>query len=190
MIGNDIIDLNLAKTQSNWKRKGFLEKQFTVSEINHILNSEKPFITVWRFWSMKESAYKCYTQKLQKRFFAPKKFECFLISNEKGIVIFNNQKFYSKTIINSLYIHTIVNDILEENNNNGNLFKFIGSSKTVDKDLKNQLQKEIGVNSLHIVKRKSDIGVPFFYHQEKKITESCTISHHGNHGAFSYTLVK
>ena len=31
-IGNDIIDLKLAKTQSNWQRKGFLEKQFTQKE--------------------------------------------------------------------------------------------------------------------------------------------------------------
>ena len=32
MIGNDIVDLNLAKTQSNWQRKGFLERQFTKKE--------------------------------------------------------------------------------------------------------------------------------------------------------------
>ena len=46
MIGNDIVDLNLAKTESNWQRKGFLEKQFTDSEINEILNSENPFLKV------------------------------------------------------------------------------------------------------------------------------------------------
>ena len=32
MIGNDIVDLNLAERQSNWQRPGFLEKQFTIQE--------------------------------------------------------------------------------------------------------------------------------------------------------------
>ena len=29
MIGNDIIDLKLAKKESNYRRAGFLEKQFS-----------------------------------------------------------------------------------------------------------------------------------------------------------------
>ena len=62
-LGNDIIDLNLAKTQSNWERKGFLEKQFTEQEQEIILNSTNSFLQVWLFWSMKEAAYKCYTQE-------------------------------------------------------------------------------------------------------------------------------
>ena len=32
MIGNDIIDLKLAKKQSNYRRAGFLDKQFSSSE--------------------------------------------------------------------------------------------------------------------------------------------------------------
>jgi hypothetical protein len=31
------VDLNLAKTQSNWQRKGFLEKQFSQKEQREIL---------------------------------------------------------------------------------------------------------------------------------------------------------
>ncbi len=79
MIGNDVVDLQLAKTQSNWQRKGFLEKQFTEEEQQTILNSENPFLQVWLFWSMKEAAYKCYVQEHQKRFFAPKKFKCKIV---------------------------------------------------------------------------------------------------------------
>ena len=33
MIGNDIIDLSFAKLESNWQRRGFLEKQFSVNEL-------------------------------------------------------------------------------------------------------------------------------------------------------------
>ena len=46
---------------------------------------------VWLLWSMKEAAYKCYTQQHKKRFFAPQKFECHLISKDKGIVVFEHR---------------------------------------------------------------------------------------------------
>lgn len=49
MIGNDLIDIQLAKSQSNWQRKGFLEKQFADTEIVEILSSENPFLQVWLF---------------------------------------------------------------------------------------------------------------------------------------------
>ena len=92
MIGNDVVDLNLAKTESNWQRKGFLEKQFTEFEINEILSSANPFLKVWLFWSMKEAAYKCYVQEHQKRFFAPKKFSCKMISDREGVVEIDSKK--------------------------------------------------------------------------------------------------
>ena len=56
MIGNDVIDLQLAAVQSNWQRPGFREKIVTEGE-NHLIDAaEDPFQTVWRLWSMKESA--------------------------------------------------------------------------------------------------------------------------------------
>ena len=79
MIGNDIIDLSVAKLESNWQRIGFLEKQFTEKEQQLILTASNPFVLVWKFWSMKEAAYKVYAQENEMRFFAPKKFNCLLI---------------------------------------------------------------------------------------------------------------
>ena len=41
-IGNDIVDLNLAKTESNWQRPGFLEKQlpeYMIPEYFHCIES-------------------------------------------------------------------------------------------------------------------------------------------------------
>lgn len=83
MIGNDLVDLKLAAKQSNWQRKGFLDKLFTPIEQGYILNSDNPFETVWLLWSMKESAYKVYLQMHNDRFFAPKKLMCHLISKKK-----------------------------------------------------------------------------------------------------------
>ena len=108
MIGNDIIDLSLAKAQSNWQRKGFLEKQFSANEQRFILAATNSFILVWRFWSMKEAAYKCYTQQYQKRFFAPQKFECSMVSKTKGIVVFKGIEFFPQTkIFYNFYIFVI-----------------------------------------------------------------------------------
>ena len=88
MIGNDIIDLSLAKTASNWQRKGFLEKQFTANEQQLILEAPNSFVMVWRLWSMKEAAYKIYTQQHTVRFYAPEKFKCKLRSAKEGVVCF------------------------------------------------------------------------------------------------------
>ena len=58
MIGNDVIDLTLANQESNWKRKGFLQKLFSASEQQRILKSANPSQMVWILWSIKESVYK------------------------------------------------------------------------------------------------------------------------------------
>ncbi|QTD36431.1 4-phosphopantetheinyl transferase family protein [Polaribacter batillariae] len=183
-IGNDIVDLNLAKTKNNWQRKGFLEKQFTKNEQEIILNVNDSFLQVWQFWSMKEAAYKCYTQKVEKRFFAPKKFECNLISKDEGMVVFEDIKFYTTTVFNEFYLHTISKNHQEKVVN----FFNIGFQKTIDSDVKLKLAEETGIALQEIKKRKSIIGVPNFYQKGKKLTQSCSISHHGNYGAFAFTL--
>jgi phosphopantetheinyl transferase (holo-ACP synthase) len=99
LIGNDIIDLSLAKTESNWQRRGFLEKQFTANEQQLILAATNSFSLVWRFWSMKEAAYKVFTQQNEMCFFAPKKFDCLLISNKEGMVLYKDRKFYTSSIV-------------------------------------------------------------------------------------------
>ncbi len=184
MIGNDIVDLNLARTQSNWKKRGFLERQFTKKEQEEIFKSENPFLKVWLFWSMKESAYKSYTQQHKKRFFAPQKFECTLTEDALGTVIFDDNIFYTTTFFNTFYIHSIAKETPKELI----FFSAIVSPITLDRDLKRKLTEKSGISFEKIEKRKSSIGAPSFYHQEKLLTSSCSISHHGNYGAFAFTL--
>jgi phosphopantetheinyl transferase (holo-ACP synthase) len=187
-VGNDIVDLQLAEKESNWQRKGFLEKQFTEQEQSFILNSENPFLSVWIFWTMKEAAYKCYTQKHPKQFFAPSKFDCNLLNNDRGSVSFKNNKYFTTTDINTFYIHTIAETNFVKNAKEVYLFSSIGNSKNIDLDLKKKLQEETGFAQENIEKRKTEVGAPLFYNNEKKITNSCSISHHGNYGAFAFTL--
>lgn len=107
MIGNDIVDLALAKKESNWKRKGFLDKIFTLQEQTYINSSENQEIMIWNLWSRKEAAYKIYNRKTEIRKFNPIQFECFDLDAEIGKVVFENQLYYTKTEITSKFIYTI-----------------------------------------------------------------------------------
>jgi phosphopantetheinyl transferase (holo-ACP synthase) len=107
MSGNDIVDIKTAAAESNWQRKGYIEKIFTSQEQQFIKNAAIPNKMVWRLWTMKESAYKIYTRQCGGCFFAPQKFSCFLQSAATGIVVFNNQYYPTTTITQSNYIYSI-----------------------------------------------------------------------------------
>lgn len=111
MIGNDIVDLALARKESNWRRKGFLDKIFTEKEQLLILNSDNKTIMVWDLWSRKEATYKIYNRQTQIRGYFPLKLECFnveIVGNLMlGQVHIKDQVFFTKTEINSEFIHTI-----------------------------------------------------------------------------------
>lgn len=179
-IGNDIVDLNLARIQSNWRRKGFLEKQFTTEEQKFILNSDHPFLQVWLFWSMKEAAYKCYVQEFKKRFFAPKKFVCKTNSKSNGIVQINDSIYYVNYLISKNYIHSIA----FKNNSTkmvSNLFLIDKKSiqtKITNQNLLSNFPKDSTVE-------KNSFGVPSVYYQQKKLPFSISTAHHGNYGAFA-----
>lgn len=102
MIGNDIVDLAKAKKESNWQRKGFLDKVFTGNEQELILTSNNPEQIVWNLWSRKEAAYKIYNRQTGERFFNPKSFVC-----EEDEVILGTHHYYTQTQITPDFIYTI-----------------------------------------------------------------------------------
>ena len=95
MIGNDIVDLALAKKESNWKRKGYLDKIFTVSEQLLIQKFTNQELAIWNLWSRKEAVYKIILQKGGIRGYYPIKIECLDLNLENGKVQFENQIFYT-----------------------------------------------------------------------------------------------
>lgn len=111
MLGNDIIDLALAQKESNWQRKGFLNKIFTPSEQVLILNASQPEIMVWNLWSRKEAAYKIYNRQTQVRAYIPLQLECFdLMVNAAtiyGKVCCGSFIYFTKTNITREYISTV-----------------------------------------------------------------------------------
>ena len=107
MIGNDIVDLALAKKENNWKRKGYLDKIFTVSEQLLIQKSTNQELAIWNLWSRKEAVYKIILQKGGKRGYYPIKIECLDLNLENGMVQFENQIFHTKTILKNESIYSI-----------------------------------------------------------------------------------
>lgn len=106
MIGNDIIDLALAHKQSNWQRRGWLEKLFTSTEQQLILNTTDTEMMLWNLWSRKEAAYKIYQRETRIRAFNPKAFSCVLTGIDPGKVLVEDRSYCVRTIVNTDYIYS------------------------------------------------------------------------------------
>jgi phosphopantetheinyl transferase (holo-ACP synthase) len=111
VIGNDVIDIKLAAIESNWRRKGYLNKIFHPDEQAQVLNAENPDLVVWTLWSMKEAAYKAIGRMTGQKGYFPLKLRCYIssISNTQitGKVVFGNLNIYTATAIVPASIHTI-----------------------------------------------------------------------------------
>jgi phosphopantetheinyl transferase (holo-ACP synthase) len=107
MIGNDIVDLDLALKKSNWKRNRFLDKIFSSDEQQLILNSENQDLMVWNLWSRKEASYKIYNRQTGIRGFFPLRFECHYNNANSGIVSIDGFVFYTQTEIATNYIYSV-----------------------------------------------------------------------------------
>lgn len=112
MIGNDVIDILQSRKESNWQRKGFIEKIYTANEQLLISNASDPEAMVWILWSMKEAAYKIYNRKTQIREYIPKKLICFFIEFQNsnlliGKVNCEGNIYHTKTILSKDKIHTV-----------------------------------------------------------------------------------
>ncbi|MBF7091730.1 4-phosphopantetheinyl transferase family protein [Flavobacterium sp. ALJ2] len=153
MIGNDIIDLETAQRESNWKRKGFLDKIFTTQEQLLILNSDSPEIMVWNLWSRKEAAYKIYNRDTKINGYFPKKLICFYECANFGTVTINNILYYTQSTITKEYI------------------------KTIAVSKKEDLNRIITVNN--DIKILKDQGIPYIIDPITKAEIPISISHHG-----------
>ena len=112
MIGNDLVDLNAASRESNWKRKGFQNKLFNEKEQAIIISHINPEEMVWLLWSMKEAAYKIYNKVTGIREYAPLKLSCTLTESYNaeyyGKVQISGKVYFTKsTLIQGDYIHTL-----------------------------------------------------------------------------------
>lgn len=157
MIGNDIVDLALARKESNWKRKGFLDKIFTENEQLLIYNAKNPEHMLWNLWSRKEAAYKIYNRNTQIRGYFPLQLECFDLEIIDGIsfgkVVIKDFVYFTKTAITSQFVNTIA----VENVHDFNTIKTLENRKNIQKNN----------------------GIPSFIEKGNLASRPISISHHG-----------
>lgn len=115
MSGNDVVDLRQAAFDSNWMRKGFLNKLFTAAEQQYMLFAAQPEEMVWLLWSMKEAAYKIHNNFTGIRAFAPLKLSCRLSkispASCEGEVWVDDRVYYTFSSIDSgNYIHSVASN--------------------------------------------------------------------------------
>lgn len=187
MIGNDIVDIAKAKIDSNWQRPRFLDKIFTSEEQKYIQTSENKFLMVWRLWSMKEAAYKLYTQLNPSRFYNPKGFECSFKSSS-GTVKFQEFECKTQTKITSNYIYSEA--FLGESQLTSKCFKLknedinMQSQQTHSELLKYVSEKfQLKKENLKIIKSK--FGIPSIYYNLKALNRGISLTHHGSFGAYA-----
>jgi len=191
MIGNDIIDLKEAQTNSNWKRPGFLEKIFNPSEQNLIHEAKNSFEMVWRLWSMKESGYKFYMQKDPNavRGFYPSKINCEIVSNKAGLVFIQGNELKTNTISDSNYMFSTA--FSDENiPTKTSVFQipikqYQFQSNFIREKLFEHLERKEQLYKTHLKIKKDKNQTPLIFYKKELIPFSCSLTHHGNYGGFS-----
>lgn len=188
MIGIDIIDIAEAKKASDWKRPRFLEKLFTLREQKLIHDSEHPFIMVWRLWSMKEAAYKLYTQIIHpERFYNPKQFQCDINATSLKVTYKAFQCFIS-TKITEEYILSEAS--LLPSKMVSNAFKlaykdYKSQSKMTTEALMSSVSNQYNLVKSNLKISKSEFGIPSIYYNSEKLNISMSLSHHGHFGSYA-----
>lgn len=153
MIGNDVVDLALARKESNWKRRGFLGKLFTKKEQIVIKTAKNPEIMVWNLWSRKEAVYKIYNRQTGIRGYIPIQFECCFENENSGTVLSNGVTYYTQTKITNEVVYTIAVTKAED-------FKQVIPVKSTAK----------------IIKKN---GIPLLIDEQTKTIRPVSVSHHG-----------
>lgn len=187
MIGNDVVDLKLAEIQSNWRRKGFLDKICSPLEQRMISASLKPDLTFWRLWSMKESAYKAFQRKSKQRKVNPLAFKCQLINGYEGLVNCNAELYHAQTESSKDFVHTyaysdefkaeLAGKLIDLNPDQLNSIAFYNKVISSLSQVKGWVKKDISL-------KKNSHGIPEVHNLKGNTTVLCSLSHHGRFGSY------
>ncbi len=197
MIGNDVVDLEVAAKESNWKRPRFLQKIFTKEEQLFLDAAPDKNIAVWLLWSRKESAYKIIARLKKRRFFAPKKFESKNVNvdfvtpclQNIGQVTFEEYTFFTKSRITENYIHTTAQLSNNKEPLAVNCFYINQNNYATQHQITQQYLFEnyatlTNFSAKHLSIQKDVCKVPHLYYKNKKQMVLVSTSHHGHYGGF------
>jgi phosphopantetheinyl transferase (holo-ACP synthase) len=190
MSGNDIVDMASAAAESNWKRKGFLEKVFTAQEQQYIREAASPDEMVWKLWSMKESAYKVYTRQYGGRFFAPKKFNSTLLNASAGMVEISDVTYHTVTFSCKKYIYSIARPAGPGNDHfTGCFFRaprldHRSQQQFIYEKMVSHYATITGKQIKKIAVIKDRNGIPYLHCSGEKPDIPVSITHHGRFAAY------
>ncbi len=191
MIGNDIVDLQLAKKESDWKRPRFLQKLFTPIERNFIERSPHKDKVIWLLWSRKESVYKIVVRMQKRRFYAPKQFEnCTFDADIEGQVTYKGMTFSTTSEATDTHIHTVAQLATNQQPLITNCFILAHSTYSSQHTITRQkLMKEYATRSTLSIQelsiQKDEWKVPHLYHKNQRQVDLISIAHHGSFGGYA-----
>lgn len=195
MIGNDIVDLTRARTESNWQRKGYIQKIFTLQEQHLIDTATNPEQMVWMLWSMKESVYKATFRQTRLRCFAPQKISCQLTSiteTEATGSVFYGITYQTKTLLTSNYITSFAFAVANPSNFHQHIIPLERTdhsyqSAQVRQKLLQYCSRKLSTPNATIYLSQQDDGVPELIIAQpsgQPTVIPVSLSHHGHYGAF------
>lgn len=198
MIGNDIIDLQLARKNTRITQERYWRKVLSEGEIFHLKRQPDVSIAFLLLWASKEASYKLASKIHGTHLFSPKRI---VIENCENIL--ERSSSYVKSIsplgISHLRLkhtpytveacaapelHLLKQAIFQQIQLPGSTHK-IQSQGTKEQLVKKIAQfLSIPVEKISIQKENS---IPKLYLSQKKSPIDITLSHHGRWGAFGYT---
>lgn len=181
VVGNDVVDLQLARSESNWQRSGYLQKTCTTEEQRMILTANEPNIMFWLLWTMKESAYKVLNRITGKREYNPSGLVCSRLdlkeTEANATVTSNTLVFFVNTEISEQRIYSIAAQTpleLEELTS----YHFPNTPDYMQKFA-------LATPGFSLEKEISGLPVIVELHTGRKLAAS--VSHHGRYLAITYS---
>lgn len=181
VIGNDLIDLQRVAIESNWKRKGYLEKICTPDEQQLVREAEDPSVMLWLIWSMKESAYKILNRLTATRSYTPLSFACttLLMDQNKatGQVFHPQGTFFTQSQVKGQLIHSIA------------VSQRIHFPEIRVFEMKNipDYVKHFNQCSDNYSLERNEMGLPEMTHLLTGKKHAVSVSHHGRYLAIAYS---
>ncbi|QPH39538.1 4'-phosphopantetheinyl transferase family protein [Pedobacter endophyticus] len=179
MLGNDVVDLALARNQSNWRRPNYLTKIFSANEQKLVYEAENPDVVVWLLWSMKEAAYKVVNRKTGQRLYNPLAFACAFNLGKNhchGTVRFGDECFATESSITSEAVHTLC---VQKDISFKDVRIVFGANRPDYRQVFNE-------NHNHLRLAKNADRLPEIYDLISNVRHPASVSHHGRYLWLAY----
>ena len=174
MLGNDVVDLELAQHQIRWETKAFQQKVLHPLEIKKYKDKVLGFTDFWKIWSCKEVAYKAHQRKFNlKPRLNPFDFSVSETSTSRSEVKIDNYKYEVASFINPNFIYSIIHTPEAVSSQNFEISSY-----------NSYFKKDLNRNCLNHMLHKDKNGIPYI-----KINSSfkpISITHHGKYVAFQF----